>query len=334
VLRGRNRKLKLEKETMEYLLITRSVIAALLLLILSACSQTIKKTQAERYLQDVEFIAQMPRTPGSEHHVKVQSMCAERFKTLGFKLEYHDYGTGINILGVYPGKQQSKGRILVSAHYDSVPGCNGADDNASGLAGVFETARLLVSKQHDRTLVVACWDEEERGRRGSKSYVEREKNTLAAIKMSYVYEMIAYKNKQPNSQKIPVGFEYLYPQQVKQIRSNQNRGDFIALVYDDRAGNMLSTITAKADKHNLSVLQFEISTQLKNSALAVDLRRSDHASFWDADYPAVMITDTANFRNPHYHCLNGEDEVGTIDTGFAIQTINVLTAIIEASLAE
>ena len=334
----------LKKLNMDNISIKPTISLALLLLILSACNQVDNEEvkmeqpslsiQKERYLRDVEFISQMPRIPGQKHHKDVQNLCAKRFNELGFDVEYHDYGTGVNVIGVYPGKQNPTEKILVSAHYDTVPDCNGADDNASGVAGVFETARLLASKEHDRSLVVACWDEEERDKIGSTAYVEREKNKATDIKMSYVYEMITYRNNQPNSQQIPAGFESLYPQQVERIRSNQNRGDFIALIYDDKASEMLSTIAAHAHRQNLPVLQFKVSSQLKSSPLAVDLRRSDHSAFWDEDYPAMMITDTANFRNPHYHCLNGEDNVGTLDVEFAIKIINTLSKTIEDNLAK
>jgi len=326
---------------MNNILLKRTIPLALLVLIVSACSyvgnengKSSLSTQAERFIHDVKFISQMPRIPGSAQHKQVQIMCAQRFNELGFEVELHHYGTGINVIGVYPGKQNSTEKILVSAHYDTVPDCNGADDNASGVAGVFETARLLTTKEHDRSLVVACWDEEESNTIGSIAYVKREKINATDIKMSYVYEMIAYKNNQPDSQQIPAGFEQLYPQQVKQIRSNQNRGDFIALIYDDKASEMLSTIRSHADKQNLPVHQFEVSAQLKRSPLAVDLRRSDHSAFWDADYPAMMITDTANFRNPHYHCLNGPDNVESLDAEFAIKIINTLSKTIEENLAK
>ena len=326
------------------ILIKRTIPLALLVLILSACNQVgngeVKieepslSIQKERFLRDVEFISQMPRISGQLHHKQVQDLCAKRFNELGFDVEHHDYGTGINVIGVYPGKQNPTEKILVSAHYDTVPDCNGADDNASGIAGVFETARLLASKEHDRSLIVACWDEEERKTLGSKAYVEREKNKETDIKMSYVYEMIAYTDNQPNSQQIPAGFERLYPLQVKQIHNNQKRADFIALIYDDKATEMLSTIVTHARRQNLPVLQFIVNSQFKTSPLAVDLRRSDHSAFWDEDYPAMMITDTANFRNPHYHCLDGEDNVETLDAEFAIKIINTLSKTIEDNLAK
>jgi len=290
--------------------------------------------QKNRYLQDVTFISKMPRTPGSDHHKAVQNMCADRFNDLGFQVELHDYGSGVNIIGVHTGKQNPTEKILVSAHYDTVPDCNGADDNATGIAGVLETARILASKQHPRTLVVACWDEEEHETLGSKEFVAREKNNNSNIKMSYVYEMIGYKSDKPNSQQIPTGFELLYPKLVEQIQHNQNRGDFILLVYDDLATGMLSTITEHTDKQNLPSLQIKVSSNMKSSTSHYDLRRSDHSAFWDADFPAMMITDTANFRNPNYHCRQGADNIESLDIDFAIKTINVISKTIEDNLAQ
>ena len=320
------------------------VSVAIYTLIMVACSHTKNEDdkseeanlnkQKSRYLQDLEFISKMPRTPGSDHHKAVQNMCADRFNDLGFQVELHDYGSGVNIIGVHSGKQNPTEKILVSAHYDTVPGCNGADDNATGIAGVLETARILASKQHPRTLVVACWDEEERETLGSKEFVAREKNNSSDIKMSYVYEMIGYKNDEPNSQQIPTGFELLYPKLVKQIQHNQNRGDFILLVYDDLATGMLSTIAEHADKQNLPSLQIKVSSNMKSSTSHYDLRRSDHSAFWDADFPAMMITDTANFRNPNYHCRQGADNIESLDIDFAIKTINVISKTIEDNLAQ
>lgn len=289
-------------------------------------------SQAEQYLHDIKVISKMPRTSGEPHHKNVQQMCANRFNDLGFQVELHSYGTGINVIGILLGKQKPTEKIIVSAHYDTVPNCNGADDNASGIAGVFATAKLLASKKHNRTLVVACWDEEEKKTIGSKAFIRREKNGNADIKMSYVYEMIGYKSNKARSQQIPKGFEVLYPHQTKTIQNNQNRGDFITLVYDENASDFLSDIPVIAKENNLSVMQFEVSTKMKKSPAIADLRRSDHSVFWDADYPAVMITDTANFRNQHYHCLNGADNVDSLVVDFALKTINTTAAVIEENL--
>ncbi len=290
------------------------------------------ENQKQRYIDDLEFIAKFPRDSGSKHHKIIQNLCAIRFKQLGFQVELHDYGSGINVIGIRDGGNTANEKIIVSAHYDSVPQCNGADDNASGVAGVFETARILASGIHDRTLVIACWDEEERGMVGSTAYVAREKNYLSIIKMSYVYEMIGYTNNLKNSQQTPLGFDYLYPLQVEFIQKNQNRGDFISLVYDDNASKELLNVVDYAQKQNLPLIQVEVSSSLKSSPSLHDLRRSDHAAFWDAGYPAMMITDTANFRNQNYHCLKGRDNIESLDIDFALKTINTVTKLAEESL--
>jgi len=316
------------------------ILWGLLVIIIPACKHLDNDpvspsvpNQAEQYLQDVKFISKMPRLSGELHHKDVQQMCADRFNQLGFEVEWHDYGTGVNIVGTLLGKQKPAEKIVLSAHYDTVPNCKGADDNASGVAGVFATAKLLASKPHNRTLVVACWDEEEKHVIGSTAYIHREKNNDADIKMSYVYEMIGYKNANSNSQQVPKGFEFLYPQQVKAIKNNQNRGDFIALVFDDSAARFVSTLPEAAKKsHKLSVMLFKVSAKMKTTPVVADLRRSDHSAFWDADYPAVMITDTANFRNHNYHCLNGDDNADSLDVDFALKTVKSIAVSIEESL--
>src|SRR5205085_2928777 len=123
---------------------------------------------------DVISIA-APRTPRTPHWQAVQDLCADRFAALGYEVERHAYATGVNVIGVRTGTKLPAERIVVSAHYDSVPNCAGADDNGTGTAATLEVARVLSLQPHDRTLVVACWDEEERGLIGSSAYVARAK---------------------------------------------------------------------------------------------------------------------------------------------------------------
>src|SRR5690606_20146741 len=128
--------------------------------------------EAARYQADLEAIA-MPREPESAHWQAVQDLCAERLEGLGFTVERHAYATGVNVIGVREGTSEPQRRVLVGAHYDHIAGCAGADDNASGVAGALEAARVLAMASFPRTLVVACWDEEERGLIGSRAYAER-----------------------------------------------------------------------------------------------------------------------------------------------------------------
>ncbi len=288
--------------------------------------------QKQRFIEDVTFIAQQPRLQGQAHHKRIAEFCAARFRQLGLEVNVQDYGTGRNIIGIRRGQQKADEFIMLSAHYDTVKNCNGADDNASGIAGMFETARMLVQQQHQRTLLLACWDQEEENKTGSKAFVRQAKQLRLDIKMSYVYEMIAYHDRREQSQQFPMMLAQVYPDQLHQIRAEENRADFIALVYDRQATKMLSTLDDHARSQGLKVFHFRLLDELKKSALAKDLSRSDHASFWDADYPAMMITDTANFRNPHYHCENGDDTVETLNSEFAIKIINTFSQTIADNL--
>ena len=119
-------------------------------------------------------------------------------------------------------------RVVVSAHYDSVPNSAGADDNGTGVAGVLEAARVLSKESHARTLVVACWDEEERGLIGSTAYVKRAQAAGDAIVLSLVFEMIGYRNTAPMSQKTDATLEAVFPDAAAQIAANDYRGDFAA----------------------------------------------------------------------------------------------------------
>ena len=104
-----------------------------------------------RLLADVEWIAK-PRPPGSSHWRAVQLHCERTLRRYGFEVELHRDATGVNVIGVRSGGSQSHEQVVVGAHYDHLPGCPGADDNASGVAGALELARTLGPVDFQRTL--------------------------------------------------------------------------------------------------------------------------------------------------------------------------------------
>ncbi len=285
--------------------------------------------QAERYRRDLAFMAQAPRTPGSEHHSAVRKLCAERLGELGYRVELQSFNGGVNVIAYKDGSKHPQQKIMLSAHYDTVPNCNGADDNASGVAGVLESAELLADKQFDKTLMLACWDQEENNLAGSRAFLDEH---ASGIEMSYVYEMIAYFSAEAGSQSIPAGFDKVFPEQVNQIKDKQFRGDFTLLVYDDLAANRMQALEAIAEQRQMTYIGLELNGLMKSLPQLADLHRSDHSSFWDAEIAAMMITDTADFRNPNYHCFKGEDKLETINIEFALKTVNVITDLIEHEL--
>jgi hypothetical protein len=279
---------------------------------------------------DVTTIA-APRSPRTPHWQVVQDLCAERFAALGFTVERHAYTTGINVIGVREGTSKPAERVLVSAHYDSVTNCVGADDNATGVAATLEVARVLSRQQHDRTLVVACWDEEERGLIGSSAYAARAKAAGDSIVLALVFEMIGYRSTAPMSQRTDPQLEAVFPDAAAQIAANEYRGDFALVVNDESASTAVADIQTVATQVGLPIVNISLLAALKRSLDA--LRRSDHAPFWDADYPALFITDTAEFRNPHYHCPRGmSDAIADIDFEFAIANVKVIVGAAAAAL--
>lgn len=310
----------------------RTFSAAALALV--ACSDPapspVESVDGVAFQADLTTIA-APRSPGLAHWQEVQDLCADRFAALGFTVERQAYATGINVIGVRTGTTRPDERVLVSAHYDSVPNCVGADDNGTGVAGTLEAARVLAEKDHDRTLVVACWDEEERGLIGSSAYVARAKAAGDDIVLALVFEMIGYRSTAPNSQQTDPTLEAVFPDAGTQIKANDYRGDFLLVVNDETAATAVTDIQAVATDVGLPTVNISLLAPLKRSVEA--LRRSDHAPFWDADYPAVFVTDTADYRNPHYHCAQGKsDALADIDFEFATKNVQVIVGAAAAAL--
>ncbi len=276
--------------------------------------------EESRYREDLSFIAQ-PRPPGSAHWMAVQDLCRTRFEELGFDVELHAYGSGVNVVGTREGARDAARRVLIGAHYDHIPGCAGADDNASGVAGVLEAARVLSTYDQDRTLVVACWDEEESGLIGSEAYVAREVDAGRSFDVHFNLEMIGYVDSAPDSQMLPGGFALLFPDVQARIQSNESRGDFIALIGDASSAPFIERLTAHADRIGLPNEGLALPPDLHTSPLLSDLRRSDHDGSWQRGIPAIMITDTSEFRYVNYHCAAGEDSIDQLDTQFATQVV-------------
>lgn len=276
--------------------------------------------ERQRYVDDLTFIA-APRPPGSTHWQEVQDLCATRLESLGYTVQKQDYGSGTNVVGVLAGKSLPSEKVLVSAHYDHIKDCPGADDNGSGVAGVLEVARVLAPHGWNRSLVVACWDEEESGLIGAEAFAQAAKAASEAIKIAIVFEMIGFRSSVPGSQQLPNGLDTLFPAQAQQIQANQYRGDFVAVIHDAASSATASALTTRAQQVGLSAIFLPVPESLKKSNVISDLRRSDHAPFWDVDYPAINLGDTAEFRNSHYHCKGGDDVVGDLDHDFTTMII-------------
>jgi Zn-dependent M28 family amino/carboxypeptidase len=304
-----------------------------LLFCLAACGRAQKTPNAAlqadktRYAADLSFIARAPRTIVDAHHQEVQDLCAARFSALGFSVERYKYGDGVDVIGTLTGTSRPEEIVIVSAHYDTIMGGDGADDNASGVAAVLESARLLAGGKHERSLVAACWDEEEPAETGSYRYAIREKEQQAQIQVAYVYDEIGFSKDEPNSQKFPTGFKIAYPMMALKMQTNQYRANFILLVYDTQASAWVQAIANAADGESLPSAQLEVNLEGK---VPIELRGSDHNSFWGKGYPAIEITDTAGYRNPYQH--TNMDTADRLNNDFSVKVISAVAASVQKAL--
>jgi hypothetical protein len=205
--------------------------------------------------------------------------------------------------------------IIVGAHYDSVPGSPGADDNGSAVAAMLGCA--LACSQWDGELPVwfVSFNCEEDALRGSSDFVKTFLPSCGVeVEWAHILEMVGYASHQEGSQQVPPGLPIKLP----------TRGDFLGLLANNKSKRPLleSMQLARTYMPELPVYGLEVMLGLERF-LPV-LQRSDHAPFWAAGMPSVMWTDTSEFRNPHYHKLTDIPE--TLDYEFLTRVTKALTA--------
>jgi Zn-dependent M28 family amino/carboxypeptidase len=286
--------------------------------------------EEERYVADLEFIAK-ERVPGSAHWQAVQDLCRDRLTELGYEVSLDPYATGVNVIGTKLGSTLPDQQVLLTAHYDHIADCPGANDNASGMAGLLEAARVLAQSETERTLIVACWDEEERGMVGSRDYADRAAARGDDIIIVYNLEMIGYKSDEPFSQNVPDGFDMfflIFKDEADKYYENEERADFLFWIADELAPYEAGLLATYGAEIGLPTIGGALPKGLTDTDLVADVRRSDHAPFWDHKIPAVMLTDTSEFRYPQYHCRNGLDVVDNLVHSFSAQ---IVTATVGAS---
>lgn len=281
--------------------------------------------ESERYLADLEFVS-AERTPGSPHWQAVQDLCVDRLTELGYDVALQTYATGVNVVGLRLGTELPDEHVIVGGHYDHIPGCSGADDNGTGLSATLEVARILADIPTPRTLVITCWDEEELGLIGSAAQAQIALDEGMVITGVFSLDSIGYASSEPNSQVVPDGFNLLFPDEYAELEANEFRGDFLLWVSDDTMGDVGTSLNGFAETLGLPTIGTALSDELKTSPLLSDLRRSDHASFWDLDIPAMFFNDTGEFRYPGYHCFDGDDTVDRVTQEYAIAVTKVAVA--------
>jgi Zn-dependent M28 family amino/carboxypeptidase len=206
-----------------------------------------------------------------------------------------------NIEVEVPGGAHAGEVVIVGAHYDSVLGAVGANDNGSGVAAMLELARLFKDARPARTLrFVAFVNEEppyyESDEMGSRVYARRSRERGEHIVAMLSLETIGYYSDEPGSQQYPFPLSLFYP----------STGNFLAFVANLGSRGLLHEALGSFRRN----AQFP-SEGVAAPAFIPGVDWSDHGSFWEENYPALMVTDTALYRYPHYHTL--EDTPDKVD---------------------
>jgi hypothetical protein len=236
------------------------------------------------------------RNIGKYDNLKVSADYIEGvISAFGYKVKKQGYlSAGFqveNLEGEIAGTQKPEEIVLVGAHYDSVPGSSGANDNASGVAAVLEIARLLREEPLSRTVRFVTFVNEEppffqTGEMGSRVYASQSRKRGEKIIAMISLETIGYYSNEKGSQHYPFPFNFFYP----------DKADFIGFV-----GN-----TGSRRLVHQSIEIFRKNTLFPSEGIAAPdwipgIDWSDNWSFNEEGYPALMITDTALFRYDSYH---------------------------------
>ncbi len=297
-------------------------------------------TQQTRLAYDVAALCAGPRhraVPGSLEAAR--RYCAGELERAGWRCTEHPFtvasavrmsdagrpGTplalhwtgrlqGVNLIAVGPGRTGPQlGDLLVVAHLDTVRQSPGADDNASGVAAALETARLLAGSEHRVT--IAFVDLEEIGYLGSRHLAR----TLPRPGLVVCLESVGFFDDAPGGQRLPAGFGLVFPDLAREIRAEEERGNFLLVIHRSTSAEFAHRWTGTAAALGLRALQLrdprwngrgQAITHWVNPLL-MDLDRSDHVPFWRRGVPALVITGTAPLRNRRYH--RADDTADTLD---------------------
>lgn len=231
---------------------------------------------------------------------------------------YEAYGQEFwNVEAAREGAERPQEIFVVGAHYDSVPGSPGANDNGSGIAALLELARILGDRTPARTLRFVAFTNEEPPHfqtpaMGSRVYARRAAEGEEEIVGMISLETIGYYRDEPGTQHYPFPFGLFYP----------DEGDFIAFVGDLRSRSLVRG----------AVGTFRSETAFPAYGVAAPrwipgIGWSDHDSFWRHGYRALMITDTAPFRYPHYH--TEDDRPPHLDYGRMARVVDGVRAVVK-----
>jgi Zn-dependent M28 family amino/carboxypeptidase len=252
-----------------------------------------------------EHVTQLAAAIGERNVFRPQALHAAadyirgQWTTMGYEVHTQSYrAEGVlseNLEVTRPGTRRADEIVLIGAHYDSVAGSPGANDNASGVAALLEISRTFARLEPTRTIRLVAFVNEEPpffywGQMGSMVYAAAARARGDDIRLMASLEMLGCYSDAPRSQRYPPLLRLFYP----------DRGNFIAFVSNLRSRNALREFTTAFRAHS----DFPAES-LATFAFVPGVAWSDQLSFWRRGYRALMVTDTAFYRYRHYH--TGQD---------------------------
>ncbi len=277
----------------------------------------------ERIKKHINILAEKIGERNIWHYDKLEASAdyiEKTFEDLGYKVELQEFQiegvTLKNLEAELIGTSRPEKIIVVGAHYDSVIGSPGANDNASGVAAILEIARLIAGEELSQSVRFVAFVNEEppffqTKDMGSRVYASRSRKRGEQIVAMLSIETIGFYSEDPRSQHYPFPFSFFYP----------HTGNFIGFVSNLSSRNLVQK----------AITTFRENTAFPSEGVAAPgwitgIGWSDHWSFWKEGYPAIMITDTAPYRYKHYHAP--EDTIDKIDYARMARVVEGLARVV------
>ncbi len=270
---------------------------------------TITEAQLRQWVEHISVPRHFAAEP--EQNRATAQWLSEIFESLGFRVERQGKFANIVALPKTPFDEV----ILVGAHYDSVPMCPGADDNGSAVAAMLGCAAACSLWRPGLPVVFVAFNCEEDGLAGSRDFVASYlPGAQFEIRCAHILEMVGYASSVPGSQRVPAGLP---------VKVN-DKGDFLGLLANGDSTAILDAVLRHAATYLPRLPVTGLKVRLGLEKYFPVLSRSDHAPFWAQEIPAVMWTDTSEFRNHNYHLHT--DTPDTLDYFFLRKVTQLLTA--------
>jgi len=278
------------------------------------------------------LIRHVKRIEGLRHGWEDYDSLAERaefiagtLRSFGLEVENQEVSfhgrTYYNVVATMRGEDSEREWILLGAHYDAAWGSPGADDNASGTAVLLEAANVMGRRKLKRTVQFVAFTLEEPQPQtihfliGSNFFTGEAKRSKRKYAAVYILESVGYTDTAEGSQIVPFFVRTAVPR----------KGNFLGVVANGRSKSLMESFCATSQQYvpELSIVPYKVPL---SGRIIPETRFSDHASFWNRGYPALMLTDTAMFRNPHYHTYHNRSE--TLDFEFINRVTKAAIAVV------